>query len=292
MEHVLSDDKALSGKICSLEDEEYKSLQKLVCATRNGAFHEYFLDMLLANHREFEKEIFSLSLEIASRQVHDNLWFRQNDIEINRLLCNYFTTVRTYLDLAPRLLKEVEEDLFKAFEGASAKEYDSHFNYRIADSLRNYGQHLGFVLTGIEYSFNAEEGGKSVRAVPNIKRSELRKMVKRKPVILNEIDKMSNNYNLVRMIRSYTTSIYTIHNVTRKKIRPTVEDAWKKLVEVMEEKGVPEDKFKACSLLDVEDGKVFEAKSVSRDMEKMYDKMRKTNNSVNFRKLRLVVEAG
>jgi len=65
----------------------------------------------------------------------------------NRLLLNYLTTFRLYLEHVEGALKRgsTEEDA-AAFAAVCAREYDACFEYRLAYRLRNFAVHRGFPI--------------------------------------------------------------------------------------------------------------------------------------------------
>ena len=67
-------------------------------------------------------------------------------IEIDRLLLNILTAMRTFLDHAETWLKRTfghKSEQFERFRAARSREYDLHFAYRFFYYLRNYAQHCG-----------------------------------------------------------------------------------------------------------------------------------------------------
>lgn len=80
---------------------------------------------------------------------------RTAGVEVNRLLANFLSSARLFLDhsetrLARRYGRNSEE--FRAFKDATAAEFDSRAEYRIMSKLRNYIQHCGMPLQQIAVS--------------------------------------------------------------------------------------------------------------------------------------------
>jgi|GEM_PF-1703835 len=71
------------------------------------------------------------------------------DDEVNRLLLNFLTSARLYLDHTETRLKKrygAESEQFKKFKLATSSAYDELFAYRFFYKLRNYVQHCGMAI--------------------------------------------------------------------------------------------------------------------------------------------------
>ena len=75
--------------------------------------------------------------------------------ETNRLLLNYLTSVKTFLDHSETKLNRKfgkESDELTLFKNVTSTFYDSSFAYRFFYKLRNYAQHIGLPLTNIGFT--------------------------------------------------------------------------------------------------------------------------------------------
>jgi hypothetical protein len=69
-------------------------------------------------------------------------WF----LDLNRLILNFLSAVRTYLDHTETRLKREKSkypEEIKFFEVITSYAYDNNFSYRFLYNLRNYAQHCG-----------------------------------------------------------------------------------------------------------------------------------------------------
>jgi hypothetical protein len=67
-------------------------------------------------------------------------------LEINRLILNLLSSIRTYLDHTETRLKReygITSDEYKIFKSETSIAYDENFAYRFLYKLRNYSQHCG-----------------------------------------------------------------------------------------------------------------------------------------------------
>lgn len=67
-------------------------------------------------------------------------------VDINRLILNFLSSVRTYLDHTETRLKREygsSSEEYLLFQTETAKAYDEYFEYRFLYKLRNFSQHCG-----------------------------------------------------------------------------------------------------------------------------------------------------
>lgn len=84
-------------------------------------------------------------------QHPDNLY--ELRLEVNRLMLNWLSSIRTYLDHTVHALSGSGlPGATEKFELATKRLYDGHFAYRFIWKLRNYAQHHGTPISSIEMS--------------------------------------------------------------------------------------------------------------------------------------------
>ncbi len=218
------------GPGLELKAEEYSGIV--------GAMHRIYLardieeklDILLENFLEYENDLLSLSLRSSLIPTLDD---QRVDLEtqlINRRVINVLSTARMYIDQvshsAPQILPpETDFDL----KALLASEYDSHLEYRIADSLRNYSQHRALPVHRMSWPSSWEEM-KSERPrlrfglIPSISMVELEAEGGFKPAVLKELQALDQpHFSITLILRRYLESLATIHAQIRESIAERVE---------------------------------------------------------------------
>lgn len=130
-----------------LSDEEVAQLElalSLVGAF-NGSYSLY--EICAANYAEFNKYYTSLREKrgVNLQSAHEIL------IEGNRLLLNFLSSFRTFIDHQESDLKKIstaDENWLEHFKQQAATLYDNTFSYRFLWNLRNYVQHCGLPVGG------------------------------------------------------------------------------------------------------------------------------------------------
>ncbi len=148
-------------KLRELNELEYQELIKINEDLKTyNKLQELYRTVIINffEYLEFTKDIKRVpSAELDwARRYFDEMYF-----EANRLLINYFTGFRTYLDHTERILKKnfgKDSTEVKEFQKQTNFVYDKSFAYRLVYKLRNYTQHCGMPVGYINY--NADKSDK------------------------------------------------------------------------------------------------------------------------------------
>jgi hypothetical protein len=165
MIHVLAVDRLIAEKhhdcasVRELSDQEVADLDcalDLVGAF-NGGYSLY--EICIANYNELEdfynhaKSITGVNLESSHNIV----------IEMNRLLLNYLSSFRTFIDHQERVFAHISTpnlNWLAHFKEQSSVHYDDQFSYRFLWNMRNYVQHCGLPLGGFSIRGMTNQEGK------------------------------------------------------------------------------------------------------------------------------------
>ena len=135
-----------------LEDIEYQ--RYVIARTKLFEFakKQEIFRLVDANYMEYKNvlnEYFKIHCE-NSNIVGDYL--EGMIFNINRLVLNFLFAVRTFLDHAETNLKRTygeESENFKIFKKSCSSCFDTYFSYRFLSYFRNYSQHVGMPIHGL-----------------------------------------------------------------------------------------------------------------------------------------------
>ncbi len=142
----------------SITLEEHTILKKCVLDLFNYTQSLNLLELVILNARDIHDLIVHILTDIQEKSVKWNgvsySDMERYNLEANRLLLNYLSSFKTFLDHSETILKrkfghtspKVKE--YKSFQSGI---YDSNFAYRFFYKLRNYAQHCGLPLA-VKYS--------------------------------------------------------------------------------------------------------------------------------------------
>ncbi|MEZ9906354.1 hypothetical protein AB4343_16135 [Vibrio breoganii] len=216
--------------ILPIEPERYYSLSKSRDALVAAKAIEEKYDLMIANYLEFEKELLvQVSNQmVLSKNSYDD--FYEIKTILNRRIVNLLTSTKLYYDQMKRKVRQCdlkEENLEYAAIQCFSREYDSCFEYRFMENLRNYVQHCGLAIHSFSLpSFWEGEDGSQLM-VNKLKihstKSELGQDPKfsKRPVF----KECSDAIELVFAIRAYVECMSTVHSDIRDLIEPNVNRA-------------------------------------------------------------------
>jgi hypothetical protein len=137
--------------LLALSDAEYEEFSRADTGMLQFIQNIHFFDMLRWNYEDWEH----LLRESAANERElpiDTPTTRQVDINLSRVLLNYLSSIRAYLDHTETALKRRygansrEATRFKERCGAA---FDGVFAYRFTYRLRNFAQHCGIPISHI-----------------------------------------------------------------------------------------------------------------------------------------------
>jgi hypothetical protein len=86
---------------------------------------------------------------------HSYLIQKTPEVELNRHMQNFLSSVTMYLNITERYLKNEyssDSSLVRAFKQDCSQAFDNHFAYRFLYELRNYAQHYGIPITSFNFT--------------------------------------------------------------------------------------------------------------------------------------------
>lgn len=121
----------------------------------------------------------------------------------NKLVLNYASSIKTYIDIETRLLAKHKKEKAEYFEKLQSAFYDKHMEYRFWANFRNYVVHCALPYTGFE-----ETIGKPCNII--CLKSHLLEYKKWKQS-QDDIREMPDSINLVALVDNMSSLIYTMY---------------------------------------------------------------------------------
>jgi hypothetical protein len=219
------------GAGIELTETEYSAIVTAMDRIYIARDIEEKLDLLLENFLEYERDLLSLSLKSS---LFTSLDDHEVDLEtqlINRRVVNLLSTARMYIDQvchsAAKLLRSNPDLDLKAL---FAVEYDTHLEYRVAESLRNFSQHRALPVHQVAWPSAWEEmDSESSRRlrfglIPSISIDELEAEGGFKASVLKELKDSGKTYfSLTLILRRYLESLATVHAQIRASVSEQAE---------------------------------------------------------------------
>lgn len=135
-------------KSISIQEEitqaEFKQITDLFWITGTCHVIDEVKDIVIENGLDFKKWMSPNNL-----QYHRSHGKSPEKLLLtsNKLVLNYAASIKTFIDIATRLIKQKKPDQEKQFHSLTSTFYDSHMEYRFWANFRNYCVHCALPYT-------------------------------------------------------------------------------------------------------------------------------------------------
>ena len=202
-----------------------------------GLFNRSYSLLEICEENFLELVEFFQRMEQA-RGFNDKTWHGCS-ITLNRLLQNYLSSFRTYIDQHKAVFKRGSSsnlNLFDQFKKQTECQSGNNFSYRFLWELRNYFQHCGLVVGGVDiFPQPGNCVGLFSTMMIYLDRNSLLKVYNWKPALKTEIE---NNPDRID-IKSHVLQLHDcIHEIAHLCLRSCIEligEKWDRLRKVVEE---------------------------------------------------------
>lgn len=221
--------------VIEITQEDYLTYQQARKVLSNCLAIEEKYEILISNYLEFEKQIMNRIVSNMIREEHGYSDLFTIRLKLNVCLVNLLTSARLYVDqLQQHVVACMPENsaVKKSIEALFSKEYDTYFEYRFMEALRNYVQHRGipvhWISSGARWTNLSKDGLMEYSIIVASLRSFLQEDTKFKKSVLDEI---GDKVDLISSTRCYIESLSNVHEAVRQMIKTSVANA-RKLLEV------------------------------------------------------------
>ncbi len=197
-----------------------------------NAFHfEEIFDNLISNYIEIETKCLSLATQSLVRRTTSYQDGYLRLAEINLAFTNYLSTGRAYVDKIPtvasKCFAKLEESQIKtAIKTELSKQYDSSFDYRFMEALRNHAQHSGKALNvlrpGLVQDLNHSDNSRELFIEPICSKTYLIEQGGFKSAILKECPE---SVNLLKCTRNHLLGLSRVQRAIRSLTKTAVSIA-------------------------------------------------------------------
>lgn len=169
-----------------------------------------------------------------------NIFIEQSVQEINRLLLNYLSSFRTYLDHLTTRYSRLEQQgstYLKDFKKITSTCYDTSFFYRFFYKLRNYVQHCGLPISYMHTSETADKGSVKITISTGFNRDVLLDGFDWGSV-RNDLLKQPERLELLPCLEGFLHEVQNINLVVTSIEVCLANESWRKLNEIVNEVAV------------------------------------------------------
>ena len=128
-----------------IDESSFVAIRDSLSILRHALAIEEKYEIVVRNFIELEREVLSVAVEDSLRSGDVYLQSFETRSSLNVRVVNFLTSVRLYLDQLPGHLRRCIscDDSSETVKALKREQYDSVFEYRFMEALRNYVQHNG-----------------------------------------------------------------------------------------------------------------------------------------------------
>jgi hypothetical protein len=218
-----------ASPILPIDKQRFSHLKASKVILSEALEFEEEYQMMLSNYIDLEKESLNTSISYMVRTYRGHADFFDARLALNRRLMNFLTSVRLYSDrLTAHCSVCLPQDtgIKGTLESLRATQYESNFDYRFMEALRNYIQHYGSAVHHVTF------GGRLIPPHINGLVEISSSFSAAKKVLASDshfkkqiLDEMPDEVDLISASRGYVEALSSIHNNVRKMVSKTVNEA-------------------------------------------------------------------
>ena len=201
-----------------ISEDDFVQLHRARRILSNALSIEENYEVLISNYLSLETTLLSISVTgyLRNRRTYLDDFDRKS--MLNVALVNLLMAARLYLDHLPQRIAECLPGMSPEkcrLKKMISNEYDTHFEYRFMEALRNYSQHRGIPVHGFGTGYrwdSIEKNRLEINTSFVAAKSFLEQDDNFKKKILQE---MPDKVNLTYACRRYVESLSAIHQFSR-----------------------------------------------------------------------------
>lgn len=203
----------------TLEEEEVLEINSAMEKIHALLEYSNYFNTVSLNYTDYQETISNCLKAQAERDIA----FLQKEplVEINRIVLNFLTSFRSYLDYTERRLKTEYANtpkIYEAFRKATNSEYDHNFSYRFLYHLRHFSQHYGFPIAKVNFGFKPNSNLEPVYFfTPLVERNKLLQNFNWKK-LKPEIETLPLEFDLEPHLNATMHSLLKIHSAAMQSI--------------------------------------------------------------------------
>lgn len=129
-----------------LSHHDYESISQIINKLEKFQHDEALYSIIELNLNDLNQRCKFYLEKYAENPKLDSKEFSLQFLDLNRIILNTLSSIRTYLDHTETRLKRNfgnESEEFLLFKRLTSECFDNYFSYRFLSKLRNYAQHCG-----------------------------------------------------------------------------------------------------------------------------------------------------
>ncbi|GAB6071143.1 hypothetical protein JCM30760_22400 [Thiomicrorhabdus hydrogeniphila] len=212
-----------------LTEEEFNKIKHAKSTLKAALEIEDKYDLIVSAYVDLEKDVLALTTENMVRWRSSYESFHETRTLVNRRLITILTAARLYLDRLPsKVAKCTDNRAIKSeVESLKSHEYDTNFEYRFIEALRNSVQHSNLPVHSVSHGIkrldiDTDKDVNQYKSSYMANKSEFVSDGNFKRAVFKELPE---KVDLLHSVRVYIACLSNIHIQTRALIKEFSDDA-------------------------------------------------------------------
>lgn len=211
--------------LLEITEAEYLLLKNSRLVLNAGFSFEENYDLLIGNYLEFENAALSLATSAVARQLREYREMFELRAEMNRRAVNFLSSARLFVDQLPQRVGECGGDKDEVKEHLRA-EYDTSFEYRFMEALRNHVQHSGSAVHSLRIDGKWAPPRENTRREFVLEVHTQRQLLALDPAFKKAVLKeCPEDVDTLHATRRYLESLGAVHDLCRGRIDKKISEA-------------------------------------------------------------------
>ncbi len=286
MEYIIRKEVLGSSAAFDITEEQFSQIESARSVLTNAFAFEEKYNIIVANYLDLDKELLSISAENMVQRALNYSDFFSMRAKLNVRVVNLLTATKLYLDQLPQNLSKCtphDSSTSGKVRCWCSEQYDSNFEYRFMEALRNYVQHRGIPVhlarSGMSWTSIEDDGLLEFNTRIYTQKRYLEEDKIFKKSVLKE---MPEEVDLILAVRKYVGCISSI-NESARKYTYTASCKARELIEGLHEKyqGLDPGRTIGLAAVALDQGRKVRSIPLLLDWDDVRDELMRRNSAMS-----------
>ncbi|HDM8130293.1 hypothetical protein [Vibrio harveyi] len=208
-----------------ISNEQFQSLYQSAEVLKAAMAIEEKYELVISNFLDLEKDSLAVSSDYMVRRSNNYSEFFDIRSTFNRRIVNLLTSTKLYIDQIQQHVKICNPELTACVKNEFSKEYDTIFEYRFMEALRNYVQHRGLAVHLVSHPAKWIEDDESLLEFQTKIYTQKTNLEGDKAFKKSVALEMPDKVELILSSRKYISAISRVHSFIRSNIDTVVKSS-------------------------------------------------------------------
>ncbi|EMV2918793.1 hypothetical protein [Vibrio harveyi] len=208
-----------------ISNEQFQSLYQSAEVLKAAMAIEEKYELVISNFLDLEKDSLAVSSDYMVRRSNNYSEFFDIRSTFNRRIVNLLTSTKLYIDQIQQHVKICNPELTACVKNEFSKEYDTLFEYRFMEALRNYVQHRGLAVHLVSHPAKWIEDDESLLEFQTKIYTQKTNLEGDKAFKKSVALEMPDKVELILSSRKYISAISRVHSFIRSNIDTVVKSS-------------------------------------------------------------------